>query len=70
MEAFENMLQAEAGKAYDNYGAINRSLLGPAADGSPAQVEAHHRACLERHMDQVVDLVSRMAEVVGTTGNN
>ena len=70
MEAFENMLQAEAGKAYDNYGAISRSLLGAAADGSPAEVEARHRARLERRMDQVVDLVSRMAEVVGTTGDN
>ena len=47
MEAFENMLQAEVGKAYDNYGAISRSLLGAAADGSPAEVEARHRAHLE-----------------------
>ena len=47
MEAFENMLQAEAGKAYNNYGAISRSLLGVAADGLPAEVEAYHRACLE-----------------------
>ena len=47
MEAFENMLQAEAGKAYDNYGAISHSLLGAAADGSPAEVEARHRARLE-----------------------
>ena len=70
MEAFENMLQAEAGKAYHNYGAINRSLLGAAADGSPAEVEVRHRVRLERRMDQVVDLVSRMAEVVGTTGDN
>ena len=70
MEAFENMLQAEAGKAYDNYGAISRSLLGAAADGLPAEVEAHHRAHLEWCMDQVVDLVSRMVEVVGMTGDN
>ena len=70
MEAFENMLQVEARKAYDNYGAISRSLLGTAADGLPAEVEAHHRAHLERRMDQVVDLVSRMAEVVGTTGDD
>ena len=70
MEAFENMLQAEAGKAYDNCGAISRSLLGAAADGSPAEVEVRHWARLERRMDQVVDLVSRMAEVVGTTGDN
>ena len=70
MEAFENMLQAEAGKAYDNYGAISRSLLGAAADSSPAEVEARHRARLERRMDQVVDLVSRMAEVVGSTGDD
>ena len=69
MEAFENMLQAEAGKAYDNYGAISRSLLGAVADGLPAEVEARHRARLERQMDQV-DLVSRMAEVVGTTGDD
>ena len=48
MEAFENMLQAETGKAYDNYGAISHSLLGTAADGSPAEVEARHRACLEQ----------------------
>ena len=64
------MLQAEAGKVYDNYGAISRSLLGAAADGSPAEVEARHRACLERQMNQVVDLVSRMAEVVGSTGDD
>ena len=70
MEAFENMLQAKAGKVYDNYRAISHSLLGVAADGSLAEVEAWHRACLERCMDQVVDLVSRMAEVVGTTGDN
>ena len=70
MEAFENMLQAEAGKAYDNYGAISHSLLGPAADGLPAEVEACHRARLEQCMDQVVDLVSRMAEVVGTAGDD
>ena len=70
MEAFENVLQAEVGKAYDNYGAISRSLLGAAADGSPAEVKARHRACLEWRMDQVVDLVLRMAEVVGTTGND
>ena len=70
MEAFENMLQAEMGKAYDNYGAISRSLLSTAADGSPVEVEAHHWARLEQRMDQVVDLVSRMAEVVGTTGDN
>ena len=47
MEAFENMLEAEAGKAYDNYGAISHSLLGAAADGLPAEVEVHHRARLE-----------------------
>ena len=70
MEAFENMLQAETGKVYNNYGVISRSLLGAAADGSRAEVEARHRACLEQHMDQVVDLVSRMAEVVGTTGDD
>ena len=70
MEAFENMLQAEAGKAYDNYGAISCSLLGAAADGSPAEVEAHHQARLEQRMDQVVDLVSRMAEVVGSMGDD
>ena len=70
MEAFKNMLQAEAGDAYDNYGAISHSLLGAAADGSPAEVEARHRARLEQRMDQVVDLVSRMAEVVGTTGDD
>ena len=45
-------------------------MLGTAADGLPAEVEARHRACLEWRMDQVVDLVSRMAEVVGKTGNN
>ena len=44
MEAFENMLQAEAGKVYDNYGAISRSLLGTAADGLLAEVKARHRA--------------------------
>ena len=44
MEAFENMLQAEARKAYDNYGAISRSLLGAAADGSLAEVEVRHWA--------------------------
>ena len=64
------MLQMEAGKAYNNYGVINCSLLGTAADGSPAEVEAYHRACLERRMYQVVDLVSRMAEVVGTAGDD
>ena len=64
------MLQAEAGKAYDNYRAISHSLLGAAADGSPVEVEAHHWARLERQMYQVVDLVSRMAEVVGTMGDN
>ena len=50
MEAFENMLQAVAGKAYNNYGAISHSLLGAAADGLPAEVEARHRAHLERRM--------------------
>ena len=64
------MLQAEAGKAYDNYGVISCSLLGAAADSSPAEVKVHHRARLEWHMDQVVDLVSRMTEVVGMTGND
>ena len=64
------MLQVEAGKAYNNYGVISRSLLGVAADNSPAEVEARHRACLEWRMDQVVDLVSWMAEVVGTTGDD
>ena len=70
MESFENILQAEAGKVYDNCGAISHSLLGAVADSLPAEVEAHHRARLERRMDQVVDLVSRMAEVVGTMGDN
>ena len=70
MDAFKKMLQAEAGKAYDNYGASSHSLFGTAADGSPAEVEARHRAHLERRMDQVVDLVSRMAEVVGTMGDD
>ena len=70
MEAFESMLQVEAGKAYDNYGAISHSLLGAAADGLPGEVEAQHRACLEWRIDQVVDLVSWMAEVVGTTGDD
>ena len=70
MEAFENMLQAQAGKAHDNYGAISHSLLGVAANGLPMEVEAQHRACLERHMDQVVDLVSQMAEVVGMMGDD
>ena len=47
MEAFENMLQVEAGKAYDNYGAISHSLLGTAADGLLAEVEARRWARLE-----------------------
>ena len=70
MEAFENMLQVEAGKAYDNYRAISHILLGVAADGSLVEVEAWHRARLERRMDQVVELVLRMAEVVGMTGDD
>ena len=70
MEAFENMLQAEVGKAYDNYGAISRSLLGAVADGLPAEVEACNRAHLEWRIDQVVDLVSWMAEVVSTMGDD
>ena len=70
MEVFENMLQAEAGKVYDNYGAISHSLLGAVADGLLGEVKVWHRAHLERRMDQVVDLVSRMAEVVGRTGDN
>ena len=48
MEAFENMLQVEVGKANNNYGAISHSLLGAAADGLPAEVEAHHQARLKR----------------------
>ena len=47
MEAFKNMLQGEAGKAYNNYGAISHSLLGAVANGSLAEVEAHHRVRLE-----------------------
>ena len=47
MEAFKNMLQAEAGKAYNNYGAISHIRLGAAADSLPAEVEARHRAHLE-----------------------
>ena len=70
MEAFENMLQVEAGKVYDNYDTISHSLLGAAAKGSPGEVEAQHRASLERHMDQVADLVMQMAEMVGMIGNN
>ena len=46
MEAFENMLQAEVGKAYDNYGAISHSILGVAVDGLPEEVEARHWAHL------------------------
>ena len=70
MDAFENMLQAEAGKAYNNYGAISHSLLGAAADGLLAEVGACHMARLEQCMDQVVDLVMRMVEVVGTMGDD
>ena len=70
MEAFENMLLADTEKAYDNYRAIIHNLLGAGADGLPAEVEAHHKACLEWHMDPVMDLVARMAEVVGMTGND
>ena len=70
MEAFENMLQVEARKMYNNYGVISHSLLGAAANDSLAEVKARHRACLEWRMDQVVDLVSRMVEVVGMTGDN
>ena len=70
MEAFNNMLQVEAGKAYHNYGAISHCLLGVVADGLPVEVEVQHQARLEWWMDQVVDLVSRMAEVVGTTGDD
>ena len=40
------------------------------ANSLPAEVEARHRAHLERRMDQVVDLVSSMTEVVGTTGDD
>ena len=64
------MLQAEAGKAYKNYGAISHSLLGAAAKGSTTEVEAWNRVCLEWCMDQVVNLAWRMAEVVGTTGDD
>ena len=52
------MLQAEVGNAYDNYGAMSHSLLGAVAKGLLVEVEAWHRACLEQHMDQVVDMVS------------
>ncbi len=34
---FENMLAADAGRAYDNYGAIAQQLVGPEMD--PAEVE-------------------------------
>ena len=70
MEAFQNMLQAEVGKVYDNYGAISLSLLDAAAKGLPVEVESRQRECLERRMDQVVDLVSWMVEVVGMTDND
>ena len=64
------MLQAEAEKTYNNYGAINHSLLGMAAESLLVEVEAWHRVRLEWHMDQVVDLVSQMVEVVGTMGDD
>ena len=64
------MLQAEAGKVYDNYGAISHSLLGTAANSSLAEVEVRHSARLEQRMEQVVDLVLRMAEVVGMMGDD
>ena len=70
LEAFENMLQAEAGKAYDNYGTISRSLLGAAAESTPAEIEARHRARLEGRLDHVVDLVQRMTEMIGGTGDD
>ena len=70
LEAFENMLQAEAGKAYDNCGTISRSLLGAAAESTPAEIEARHRARLEGRLDHVVDLVQRMTEMIGGTGDD
>ena len=58
------MLQAEAGKAYDNYGAISRSILGAATQGTPEEIEAGHWARLEKRLDQVADVVTRMAEMI------
>ena len=43
---------------------ISRSLLG-AQTSTPAELEACHRARLEKRLDQVVETVTKMAQMIG-----
>ena len=51
---------------YNNYGSIGRSLWGTATEGTPEEVAARHRARLESKLEQVTDVVTKLAEMMGS----
>jgi hypothetical protein len=62
-EAFENMLKAEAGKTYDNYGTIAKDLVGMKAEDKPltaAETDRLQRERLNDILGEVVKVLEKL----------
>ena len=66
---FENFLTREAGRQYDNYGAIAQHLLEQTGSQTPAEAEQAYRERMESRMSHVLDTIRRLtSEVTGDNG--
>ena len=64
-EAFNNLLKAEAGKTYDNYGTIARDLIGTKAEERPmtaAETDRIQRQKLNDVLGEVVKVLEKFNE--------
>ena len=69
-EAFENMLKAEAGKTYDNYGTIAKDLVGTKTEDKPLPAAETDRLQRERLNDVLGEVVKVLEKLNDNDGDS
>ena len=69
-EAFENMLKAEAGKTYHNYGMIAKDLLGMKTEDKPLTAAETDRLQRERLNDVLGEVVKVLEKLNDNDGDS
>ena len=62
-EAFDNLLKAEAGKTYDNYGTIAKDLIGTKTEEKPLTAAETDRILRERLNDVLGEVAKVLAKM-------
>lgn len=69
-EAFDNLLKADAGKTYDNYGTIAKDLIGTKAEDKPLTAAETDRLQRERLNDMLGEVARVLEKINGESDSD